>query len=365
MPVRNLPRFKNGPHGISTLTVALFIAIPLTLQAQESAQRLFESWDRNGDGVLVITEVPIAQRYSFSGNDRNNDGKVTLAEHIDGAKRAATPRTANSTGNTTRFTINQTWHQQPDGFEREVYVLQPQKTNKKPPVVIFFHGNGGMASGALGRFRYLGNVLLVAPQGYERSWNIHGERSEAPDVEFVRRLLKELPRRFPNADYSNVTLIGSSNGAGLLYRLMIEMDEKPFKRVIMLVASMVTQQYHENSFWKPSRHTRTYDVKVEPTTDPELIYFHGTNDKVVPYYGGLRGRFPHLSAQETIFRWAQAYGYQGKQLKDSDSRTIAQGIQKYDYLDGRLLHYKLQGAGHGPGKYGPFVNRIIREAIFH
>ena len=287
MPVRNFPKFKTGQRGISTLTVALFITISLSLQAQEQARRLFDSWDRNGDGVLVITEVPIAQRSSFSGTDLNNDGKVTLAEHINGAKRAASPRNAGSTGNTTQFTINQTWKQQPNGFKREVFVLQPKETNQKPPVVIFFHGNGGMASGALGRFRYLGNVLLVAPQGYERSWNIHGERSEAPDVEFVRQLLKELPRRFPNADYTNITLIGSSNGAGLLYRLMIEMDEKPFNRVIMLVSSMVTQQYHENSFWKPSRHTRTYDVKVEPTTDPDFIYFHGTNDKVVPYYGCL------------------------------------------------------------------------------
>ena len=287
-----------------------------------------------------------------------------LAAHMEGAVKAAGQRTPITTVTAKRFTITQTWHQEPRGIDRDVFVWQSRESNKKTPVVIFFHGNGGMATGALGRFRFLDNVLLVAPQGYERSWNIHGERSEAPDVEFVEMLLRELPRRYPNADYSNITLIGSSNGAGLLYRLMIEMEEKPFNRVIMLVASMVTQQYHDDTFWKPSGQTKTYDVKVKPTSGPQIIYFHGTNDKVVPYQGGLRGRFPHISAQETVYRWAQAYGYKGKQLRDSDAQTIDQGIQKFNYLKGRVVHYKLQGAGHGPGKYGAFVNRMIREAIY-
>lgn len=364
MPVRNLPRSNYRPFSKSVLIFSLLLAAPLPLLAQEQAKRLFDSWDRNRDGVLVISEVPAAQRRSFARNDLNKDGRITLAEHLKGARLAASQRNPNPALVTSRFTIKQTWQQQPDGFDRDVFIQHPRETNKKTPVVIFFHGNGGMAAGALGRFRYLSDVLLVAPRGYERSWNIHGERSEAPDVDFVQRILKELPRRYPTADYSNVTLIGSSNGAGLLYRLMIEMDEKPFRRAIMLVASMVTQQYHENSFWKPSRRTSTYDVKVKPTTGPELIYFHGTEDKVVPYRGGLRGRFPHLSAQETIFRWAQAYGYKGKELKDADGRIVSPGIQKYDYLDGRVVHYKLQGAGHGPGKYSAFVNRTIREAVF-
>ena len=342
--------------------LAFVVAIGLLIQsayAQNQARQLFERWDKNRDGFLVPTEVPPQHRRNFAVNDANKDGRVSLQEHL--ARARLQP---GNTNQLQRFHIGQKWHQEPRGYQREVVVSRPKSISKQTPVVIFFHGNGGMAANAVNRFRFLGNVLLVAPQGYERSWNIHGERSEAPDVEFVVQLIDELKRRYPEADYSDITLIGSSNGSGLLFRLLIELKDKPFRQMIMLVASMVEQQYHDDSFWKPSGHTSKYDTKVSPSKGPNVIYFHGTEDKVVPYFGGLRGgRFRHLSALDSTYHVARAFGYRGQQLTDRQSIEVEPGLFKYAYLNELVTHYKMVGAGHGTGRYGPVVNKIIYDAV--
>lgn len=326
---------------------------------QNQTRQIFERWDKNQDGFLVPTEVPPEQRRNFAANDANKDGKVSLQEHLARARRQQS-----NTNELQRFYLTQKWHQEPNGYQREVVVSRPKTISKQTPIVVFFHGNGGVAGNAINRFKFLGNVLLIAPQGYESSWNIHGERSEAPDVRFVVQLIDELKRRYPNADHSNVTLIGSSNGSGLLFRLLIELEDKPFRQMIMLVASMVEQQYHDGSFWKPSDHTSKYDTKVSPSKGPKVIYFHGTEDKVVPYFGGLRGgRFRHLSALDSTFHVARAFGYRGQQLTDRQSTEVETGLFKYAYLKDLVTHYKMVGAGHGTGRYGPIVNKIIYDEV--
>ena len=60
-------------------------------------------------------------------------------------------------------------------------------------MVVDLHGNGG--SGNLNRLKdMVGSVVLVAPSGYERSWNIIKENSKAPDTEFL--LIGVLPSLF-------------------------------------------------------------------------------------------------------------------------------------------------------------------------
>lgn len=54
-------------------------AIAVQLNPQE---RTFRKWDKNGDGVLLRSEVPEGLRRMFGRVDRNQDGKVTLAEHM-------------------------------------------------------------------------------------------------------------------------------------------------------------------------------------------------------------------------------------------------------------------------------------------
>ena len=67
--------------------------------------------------------------------------------------------------------IEQTWAQEPQGYMRTAQVSVPATSaGQKVPVVFHFHGAGGQ-----GNTHPFGNFLgheciIVAPDGYERTW---------------------------------------------------------------------------------------------------------------------------------------------------------------------------------------------------
>ena len=87
-------------------------------------------------------------------------------------------------------------------------------------------------SGNLDRLDYLSHgAVIVAPSGYRKSWNINNERSKADDVGFILELIKKVLEERPEADGDNVNLIGTSNGAALIYRMIIAThNDRPFGR---------------------------------------------------------------------------------------------------------------------------------------
>ena len=261
--------------------------------------------------------------------------------------------------------IRQTWHQEPAGFDRTFLIRLPRQKRSRSPVVLLLHGNGGKAEGMLRAWNHLGNAFLVSAAGYQRSWNILGERSEAPDVAFLTAVIDQVIKKHPQADPNNVAIIGSSNGSGMINRLLIEVDQKPFQKVVCLVASMVEKQYHDGRFWVSSQPGRNlYDVPKKPTPGPEVLYFHGTEDRVVPYYGGRRGRIPHVSAQDTAYAWAQAFGHVGDPVRDQEAERIAPHVYRFAYPRANYTHYKLEGEGHGIQQTRPVVQRLIRDFLF-
>ena len=82
------------------------------------------------------------------------------------------------------------------------------------------------------RLSYLADgAVIVAPSGYERSWNVNNEGSKADDVSFILELISRVAEEHPAADANNVNLIGTSNGAAIIYRLLIATGiDRPFQR---------------------------------------------------------------------------------------------------------------------------------------
>ena len=73
--------------------------------------------------------------------------------------------------------------------------------------------------------------MIVSADGYKRTWNIYAEASKANDVHFILALIDKIGQEVAAADMENVNIIGTSNGAGLVYRLIIEtMADRPFRR---------------------------------------------------------------------------------------------------------------------------------------
>ena len=261
--------------------------------------------------------------------------------------------------------IRQTWHQEPKGFDRVAHVSQPKNAKSdKLPVILFFHGAGGSAMNSMRQWKSIYKThIIVSAQGYRRTWNVHGEPSQAPDVEFFRELRKKMKSTIKRADMDNVALIGYSNGSGFIHRLLIEIDEPFSKTNILMAASMIEQQYHDGSFWKPSKGTDKYDTKVKPASGRTIHYFHGTQDKVVPYAGGNRGRFPHVSALETAFAWAKANGYQGKMRTEKNGDEVAKGVVKISYPETEVYHYQVVEGNHGMQPHRRATFDIVHQLL--
>ena len=364
----------NGLSGITlfcTYAALMFALLDSSFaygQAEARGTGNFGSWDINKDGVLTREEVPPGPRRMFDRIDTNGDGKVTFDEHRAGGRQPeGSPRRANSKNtNVRRFTIRQSWSQEPNGFEREYVVRSPKNDLQSWPITILFHGNGGSAEPMIRNWdRTLPNHILVSAQGYEKSWNITKERSKAPDVEFVEMILRDVTSHYPQADDSKVSLIGSSNGAGMVYRLLIEFDDTySIQNALAFVSSMTVSQYHDEQFWKRTDETTSnYDQPVEPSGKRRIITIHGSADSVVPYYGGRGPGGIHLSAHDTAYVWATVQGYRGDQRPDNEGKPCGEKILMYDYPQSGVTHIKVIDGGHGLGPAAAPLKPLLMKIL--
>ena len=259
------------------------------------------------------------------------------------------------------LTINQTWSQEPSGLDRTADVMVP--TGAGPfPVVIMLHGNGGTSNfiGSMGG--RLDGVIRVAPNGYLTSWNISAEASLAPDVDFIRHLIALL-KTYPNVDADDISLFGSSNGAGMVNRCLIELGVDDFHKAVALVSQMTTQMYHDGSFWFNSTGNNNYDQMITPAMGRKICHINGEADPLIPYLGGSGVGTTFMPALDSTFRFAQSQGYAGTQLVyadgvPGDGVTRHADIVEYAYLGGDVVHYRVIGGNHGLVPHGDAARDI-------
>ena len=261
------------------------------------------------------------------------------------------------------FKINQSRSQQPNSYERTVFYKYPENDNNNSPVVIALHGSGGNAKEEINKYSYLDSHLIVAPQGYNGSWNIARESSKAPDVDFINKIIIEL-KTFEKIDSDQISIIGYSNGSALINQLLIELESESFKTAVCKFSQLNTLQYREESFWSRSNiDSDDHDLQVLPTSkNRRILSFAGTEDSTCPYYGGI-GIFDYnfINAEEAAFIWAKTLGYKGDQIENPILET--ENYYRFSYMDGKVIHYKLLGAGHGFGNLIEESKLIIKKFV--
>jgi poly(3-hydroxybutyrate) depolymerase len=274
--------------------------------------------------------------------------------------RAKTVLTPNGNLANTTLSITQTWAQQPSGYARTAVVQVPAGAGPHP-VIILLHGNGGTGAGTIGALNpHVSNAIRVAPDGYLTSWNVDGEASQAPDVAFIRDLITLL-KTYENVDAGKISIFGNSNGSGMTNRLLIELDGAAFQNAGCQVSQMLAKMYHDDAFWFNATGSNVYDQTIVPAKRRRIISLNGTVDPLIPYNGGTSVIGTFISAQESIYRFAQAMGETGPQLADA-AGVVGTGTNgystpfvKYSYRSGQFVHYKLIGGNHGLQVSGSFV----------
>ena len=274
--------------------------------------------------------------------------------------RAKTVLTPNGNLANTTLSLTQTWAQQPSGFARTAVVQVPAGAGPHP-VIILLHGNGGTGAQMIGALDpHVSTAIRVAPSGYLTSWNVDGEASQAPDVAFIRDLIALL-KTYDNVDAGKISIFGISNGSGMTNRLLIELDGAAFQNAGCQVSQMLAKMYHDSAFWFNATGSNAYDQTTAPAKRRRIISLNGTADPLIPYNGGPSVIGTFLSAQESLYRFAQAMGETGPQLADA-AGVVGTGTNghsapfvKYTYRSGQFVHYKLIGGNHGLQVSGSFV----------
>ena len=251
-----------------------------------------------------------------------------------------------------------------DGRARTYLVHAPAASAGQAllPVVIVLHGHGGTASKAM---RLSGmnpkadaeGFLAVYPNGTSwadtpwRSWNAgsccgYAEATGVDDVAFLRALIADLSRNFP-VDPARIYVTGISNGGMMAYRAACELSD--LVAAIAPVAGALSMS------------------SCAPAHPVSVLIIHGTNDRYVPYEGGVspathddRNDPP---VAETAKRWA------GWNRCAVDAQEEVHGRVAHQWFPGcvegaAVEVYTVKGGGHAwPGgrRAWLFGDRPTRE----
>ena len=249
---------------------------------------------------------------------------------------------------TTSITISKSWSQQPNGYIYPLNILIPSGTVPQGgfPVCILLHGNGGNGSGMINQFsNTLQCHILVAPSGYQNSWNICAENSDAPDIEMINDLVTKL-KSFANVNPNKIRILGVSNGSGLANRAFIENTDSGIDIVCAIVSQLNEPQYHLDNFYKPGGTTSSatsfcgYSEVAQPLNTRKYLSINNDNDNLIPYLGGTSVvGVNFLPAETAAFNIAKYKGYTGS-LMSIGVTTGNPAITEFSYLSKNVVHIK-------------------------
>ncbi|MDA0812949.1 MAG: hypothetical protein O3C21_11255, partial [Verrucomicrobia bacterium] len=253
---------------------------------------------------------------------------------------------------TGEYAFKQTSSQEKDYARLYLVNVPANPEDRKLPVIIFLHGNGGSARGSANVFKrfpvILRSYVTVVADGYRASWNISGERSKADDRKFIESIVESLAG-FDNVQKEGFTIIGNSNGAALVNQLAIESQLPNIRNYVAVVSQLNTRQ-HDGKNFRAMGANGNYLTLAKPRQGVRILNVSGVGDRLIPYDGGPSpipskdGKLGFVAAEQSIFLWAQAMGHKGAKLK-APTRSEGQ-TEVFSYLDGAVVHFKVLAHGH-------------------
>ncbi|MEH3034678.1 MAG: alpha/beta hydrolase-fold protein [Aeromicrobium erythreum] len=231
-----------------------------------------------------------------------------------------------------------------DGQQRKFVTITPRTVapNRKVPVVFMFHGLGSNAEQtlsytAMGELASENNTAVVAPDaiGDPATWDVKGVANDrGKDAKFIDQLRSTISDdRCVDVDRQYVA--GLSNGSAIVFALACR-DDDPFAGYAGVAATF-------------------YEKQCDAAPPADLVYFHGTADKVVPFRGGKTPLFPVRAANTVMRDWAK---HDGCDAEPRD-REVGSDVERFTWSgcnDVRLDYYVIRGGGHTwPGAEVPIA----------
>lgn len=257
------------------------------------------------------------------------------------------PLMAEDLSSNTDISITKAWSQEPAGWTYPMAISVPDgpTPNGGWPVCILLHGFGSNGQGFLGQFRQLLDChVLVGPTGYQNSWNICSEPSEAPDVEMVEELIEAI-QSYDNVNADRIQILGVSNGSSLANNVLIQNDNPGLTSVVSVVSQLSEFQFRDDVFYRPGGETDPdadscgYDTSEFVIPGRRYLAVSNVND-FIPYYGGPSSvGVDFIPAQWSIFFVALTQGYQGQPII-GDGVLVEGDTFEYVYLNGDVVHVR-------------------------
>jgi polyhydroxybutyrate depolymerase len=212
-------------------------------------------------------------------------------------------------------------------------------------LVLSLHGGGGTGTGQQGltdldAVADANNLLVVYPNGYDKSWAdgrgaSPADRHHVDDVGFLVALAVKLQSDY-NIAPGHVFATGMSNGGFMTNRLACDRPD-----VFAAIA--------------PVAGTLGPNVSCNPSRPVSVLEAHGTADPLVPFNGGTvrgRGGVSHsISVDAMVAKWRSADGCQGdpsaQVLPSVGDGTV---VHRFDYTacaaSTEVVFYQIDNGGH-------------------
>ena len=210
--------------------VVYMTSIGLPAQEQQST-RMFREWDQNNDGQLIRDELPPNARRNFKRVDSDNDGSISLEEHLQFVTRDRNLPTSASQVPKSVIHHRNIAYAGTDNLRQALDLLVPKRIKAEGPLplVAFIHGGGwrnGNKDGGVRqvtRFAASGRYF-AASIGYRLS----GEASwpaQIHDCKAAIRWLRANAKKY-QFDPDRICVYGTSAGGHLVAMLGVTGDVK-------------------------------------------------------------------------------------------------------------------------------------------
>lgn len=288
------------------------------------------------------------------------------------------------TGNTIiseEWSFEQTWLQE-TAFDRKVKVTVPDVTTvtklsgKKIPVVIALHDVGSNMTSVTNNVNFVTDKILIAPQGYQNTWNVGYSVSKADDIALIDSILTKL-ETYDNVDTRDISFIGYGVGGQLAQQYFIQTTNTNLKNLV-LISSLLHFDQHKVTYNQANERVDTFysislnplqaedstEINWTPTTPlsgRNILMFHGTNNLDWPYAGGIANGLELTSAENTVYAWAKAENDISDQLTSGSLQPNGETL--YSYKNGAIRLFAYNGVGSNFGDYLTGLQNYITTQI--